>query len=411
MLHCSRRTFLQAASVAASSAVALGADSFSHSGPEQRQFIFVWLRGGLSPLESFDPKPDAAATIRGETASIETSIPGVRFAEFFPRLAQRARKLCVVRGLIPANDRHGLAEASLLSGVSADSAERLPQPAYGAWLANRFGPRDGMWPNFQIGRELDLRYGGGSVGNLPLFTGPLIVPSRHVTQTGVMRDFCFPGGVSFRRLVELCGPRPSFRRFESAWRLVSDRLQQLDGDANAESNRVVERLVAAAHRWHVSAATREVLETHHEPAHVRALYGDSTLGDDCLQARRLIAAGARCVTITSGGWDHHAAITHEMRVRGPQLDTGLSALLDDLEQRGLLATTTVICLSDFGRTPHLNTAGGRDHWSHTGICLLAGAGVPRRQVIGRTDATGASVCDSPVTPEQLRTFIINDCAV
>lgn len=402
-----RRTFLQATALAGSAAVAYGATRACNQDLERRQFIVVWLRGGLSPLESFDPKPQTGSEIRGETTAISTSVPDLWFSEFFPRLAVRADRLCVVRGLVPENDRHGLAEASLLSGIAATDAEVQPRESYAVSLAHQFGPRDGMWPNFQIGRDLDARYGGGGVGSLPLVTGPLMVPSRKECPSTVACDFCFPGGVSFQRLVAACGPRPSLSRFGSAWRSISDRLQQLHTTAGGESERNVERLVAAAHRWQVSRTNRELLDLSSEPSRLRTQYGETPLGDDFLQARRLISAGARCVTVTSGGWDHHANIAHEMRTSGPGFDTALAALLDDLEQRCLLATTTVACLSDFGRAPLVNSSGGREHWPQTGICLLAGAGIPRGLVLGRTNSLGTSVCDGHMTPQQLWSFILN----
>lgn len=401
----SRRTFLQATALAGSAATAFGAARLLPPDLERRQFVFIWLQGGLSPLESFDPKPQSRAEIRGESSAIATSIPSVRFSDHFPRLAERAARLCVIRSLVPGNDRHGLAEASLLSGIPATAAETEPRESYGAWLANRFGPRDGFWPHFQIGRQFDTRYGGGGIGDLPFFTGPLVIPSREEysreESRSIPQDFLFPGGVRFQRLVAACGPRPALSRFESAWRLISDRLQQLNGDRGTESDPMANQMVAAAHRWHVSSSMRELLDLSGERPAIRARYGETTLGDDFLQARRLIAAGARCVTITSGGWDHHTNIADEMRQRSPRLDTALAALLDDLDQRGLLATTTIVCLTDFGRTPHLNSSGGRDHWSQTGICLLAGAGVPKGECLGVTDSEGSSVVDNPCTPDNL----------
>jgi uncharacterized protein (DUF1501 family) len=403
----SRRTFLQTTALTGTATALSGAARLSALELERRQFIFVWLRGGLSPRESFDPKPHAAAEIRGESTPIATTIPGVSFTEHFPRLAQRATKLCLVRGLVPANDRHGLAEASLLTGVSAASAEQSPQASYGSWLANEFGTRDGMWPHFQIGHQIDRRYGGGGAGQLPWLTAPIVVPSHEESSSAAVQDFCFPGDVSFQRLVEHCGPRPSLSRFESAWRLASNRLQQLHASDSNEPDVRRDQLAAAAHRWHVSAALRELLDLHRESPAQRAMYGATPVGDDFLQARRLIEAGARCVTVTNGGWDHHANIASEMRQRGPQLDAALAGLLDDLDQRGLLAMTTIACLTDFGRTPRLNQAGGREHWPHTGLCLLAGAGTPQGQCLGATDREGLNVIDSPLSPTDLGNLILN----
>ena len=395
LLRSSRRTFLQAGTFAACGAASLLAGKEFRPVPvEQLRFIFVWLRGGLSPLDSVDPKPHASSKIRGQTTAINTAIPGISFTESFPQLAQRAHQFCLLRGLQPNNDRHGIAEASLLSGTLAETVETSLSSSFGARLAAQFGPVGDVWPNFQIGEELDSRYGGGGTGELPFFTGPIVVPSQAKHSAAHPDDILMPGSVSFRRMLAACGPRPSLARFEQAWRILYDRLQQLDPKVSTASPPVAfDSLVAAAHHWHISSGARRVLDLTSEPASVRARYGETALGDDCLLARRLLEAGARCVTVTSSGWDHHAGIDAEMRKHGPHLDAALSGLLDDLGQRGLLSQTRVVCLTDFGRAPRLNSAGGRDHWPHTGIALLAGAGLPAGSVIGRTDRCGERVLE------------------
>ncbi len=300
--------------------------------------ILLWLQGGLSHLDSFDPKPEAPSDIRGEFGVIDTNVAGIKVCDPLPRLARIQDKYSILRSLNPRNGTHGVAEAYMLSGHMFNP--RLAHPSFGAVISKAKGERAGLPAYVQLGGDLDPHYGGGGAGYL---------------------------GDSHR-----------------PWVLAKD-LSVHDS---------VPRLT--------SPRTGRALEVGRADERIRESYGRHALGQRCLLARRLIEAGVRFVTVTDGGWDTHTNNFQDLRDRClPRLDGALSTLLQDLSDRGLLDTTLVVALSDFGRNPRVNDTAGRDHWANAGVALLAGGGIKGGVVVGQTDTSGEEAIDSPYHAEDL----------
>lgn len=322
------------------------------SGP--RSAILVIMNGGASQLETFDPKPHAPTHVRGPLRPISTAISGVQFSETLPGLAQRADQFTVIRSLY--HDAAPIHETGLqLLQTGRLSGNRRSFPSLGSAVSRLLGPRERA-PAYVL---------------LP---GP-------VRETGVIAS---------------CGHGPGGLGEEWSPLCVDD--------------------AGLAHSLHDPASTRQMAASfEHQPPHVREAYGDSPFGRRLWRAARLVEAGVRMVTVNlcerlhgQVTWDAHAhartapgTLIDYRDTLGPQFDRAASALLDDLQQSGLLSETLVVCTGEFGRTPQLNENGGRDHWPHCFSALVAGAGVSGGQVIGCSDALGREPIARPVSLEEL----------
>ncbi|MFM7057393.1 MAG: DUF1501 domain-containing protein [Planctomycetota bacterium] len=360
--------------------------------------ILLWLDGGPSHLETFDLKPEVPVEVRGPFRPIATAVPGLEICEHLPRTAARTRQLAIVRSLTSPLGEHGLANQYLLSGHQPSAVIRHPSlGAIAAWHAGRKN-RDALLPAYVAIPE--TRFAGA--GFLGSGYDPFEVsgdPAR--PDFGVPDLTAFPG-VDVSRLER----RRSFLR-------VLDAVEaNLDENAGSSVNGVQEQ----AWRLAVSREARDAFDLHAEPAEVRARYGAKTFGQSCLLARRLVERGVNFVTVHSAGWDTHEDLVLQLQsgYSGaspgvgliPTFDQGFAALLQDLEERGLLPHTLVVAMGEFGRTPKLNTRGGRDHWPRVFSAVLAGAGVKGGQVLGSSDRVGESPRDLPVTPADLAASIL-----
>ena len=355
--------------------------------------ILIWLDGGPSHLETFDLKPDAPTEVRGPFQPIATSVPGVQICELMPKLAARIQHAAIVRSVTSPLGEHNLGTHYMLTGYPPTPA--LEYPAIGSVVAQldstqRTLPRHIAVPNFGVGGK---RLSGN--GYLPLVTKPFEVGGDPAKPDFRVRDLDFYPGLSSERLD---------RRREY--------LQQLERfEGNDENGKPFDQ----AYNLIASKEAREAFDLSKESAAARAKYGPRTIGQSTLLARRLIEAGVPFVTVNYPGWDTHQNLYTNLKegFTGakvpvgliPSLDLALSALLDDLSERGLLDETLIVVMGEFGRTPKLNTQGGRDHWPRVFSVLLAGGGVPGGQVIGSSDATGESPHDRPITPADLAATI------
>jgi uncharacterized protein (DUF1501 family) len=359
--------------------------------------ILLWMQGGPSHIDTFDPKPDAPAEVRGEFGVVPTTLPGVHFAEHLPLLARQTDKFSVVRGHDPKNGSHGTADHLMMSGHKFNAS--LPFPCYGAVVARERGYRDGMLPFVQLGRNIDRRFNGGVAG----FLGDEFNPFE------VTDD---PNQANFRVRDLSVGSDAERARLERRYAMLAefDRQQRA-----AETSPVVKArdvFYEKAHGLLTSPAAKRAFDLKQEPAPLRERYGRNGFGQSCLLARRLIEAGVHFVTVTDGGWDTHQNNFRSLKDRKlPVLDKAYSALLQDLHDRGLLANTLVVWFGDFGRTPKVNPSAGRDHWASAGVACLGGGGVRTGEVVGATNALGEFVTDSPVAPEDLAATIYHTLGV
>jgi hypothetical protein len=337
--------------------------------------ILIWTRGGTSHHDTFDPKPDAPASVRGEFAAIPTCVPGVRFAEVVPRMARELHRLAVLRGWNPRNAGHGIADQYMLSGKAFNPA--LIYPSYGSVLSHQRGFKTRMPPYVQLGDQVDRTAGGGTCGYLGMEHNPFEILSDPAAEPFIVRDITPPQGVDMGRL----------HRRRSMLHTLDGLQRQADRQPAAFD--ALDKHYQAALNLITAPETKRAFEIGKEDPRLRDRYGRHRFGQSCLLARRLIEAGVRFVTVSDGGWDTHADNFRSLKnYLMPRIDQGVPELLSDLQERGLLESTLVVWLTDFGRTPKINSAGGRDHWASAGFALMAGAGVPGGAVLGRTDDEG-----------------------
>jgi uncharacterized protein DUF1501 len=364
------------AEAAPSSPPALGGPG----GAREKSCIFLWLDGGPSQYETFDPKPDAPSAQRGPYGAIETSVPGVRFSELLPMLAERAHLCTVIRSLTHGVDSH--------SPLPMMTAQPRDPTSHGAVITYLKGHHGNMPPYVHLGKPLPV--GGGKLGPT---CNPIVVqdPTGSTVQ---LPDFNFPAGVNPLR----------FDRRRKLLEAVDDFRRQVDASRTVrEMDAYYQRAIAML----TSSQVTEAFDVKREPESIRERYGGSFFGQSCLLARRLVEAGTRFVQIkwydgpAWNAWDTHGADTGGLvRVEQhlcPRLDYSLSALLDDLKTRGLLESTLVVAVGEFGRTG-INRLGGRDHWPACFSALMAGGGAPGGVVVGASDAMGQYPAHRPVSP-------------
>jgi uncharacterized protein (DUF1501 family) len=354
--------------------------------------ILIWTRGGTSHHDTFDPKPDAPASVRGEFKVIDTAVPGVKFTEILPRMARELKRYALLRSWNPKNAGHGVADQYCLSGHPLNPA--LIYPCYGSILSQQKGFKTRMPPHVQLGDQVDRTNGGGTSGYLGLEHNPFEILSDPNVEKFSVRDITPPQGIDNGRL--------SRRR-----RMLHtvDALQR-SIDAQPAAFAALDQHYQAALNLITAPETKRAFEIGQEDPRLRDRYGRTRFGQSCLLARRLIESGVRFVTVSDGGWDTHQDNFNALKKQLiPHIDEGLPQLLIDLEERGLLATTLVVWLTDFGRTPKINSASGRDHWASAGFAILAGAGIPGGAVLGRTDEEGGRATHNEYFTEDIAATI------
>lgn len=356
--------------------------------------IVIWMDGGPTHLETFDLKPEAPLEIRGEFRPIETNVSGMRICEHMPKLAKIADKYSIIRSVHHNQGNHGAGNHYMMTGAPP----RIPVGC-GAFVS--FHPSLGS----VAAHERSAPHGLPSYFSMPSMTrsgGPNFLGAKYAPFV-VAND---PNSKDFRvRDVEL--PRDlSETRFQSRrdLRQLIDRLPRYDDPQVADPVAGYDENVAAGYNLVTTPEAQRAFDIHSEPDEVREAYGRNGFGQRALMARRLVEAGVPFVTIVDGGWDHHANLFDALRKRLPTWDQTVATLISDLDQRGLLETTMVIALGEFGRTPKISTLAGqskagRDHWANAMSILFAGGGSRGGQVIGATDRLGHSAIERILSPE------------
>jgi hypothetical protein len=369
--------------------------------------ILLWMAGGVTHIDSFDPKPDAPEEIRGTLGSIATTLPGVRFSEVLPGLARQAHRLAVVRSYSHDSNDHFLSQAFALSGRKVPMAQIMTEPNIGAVVCRLHGGRAGFPgyvavpgttrpgpppTNLFVGGWLGRQYAPFATGGAPRnedFTARI----REAAEEDFhMQCLQAPAGVSPERL---SGRRSLRGRLDAG-------LRRLESHPAAAA---LAQQYEGAFQMLTSPAVRAAFDLRREPGPVRDQYGRTKIGQRCLLARRLVEAGAPFVMVDYGYdpeygnlWDNHRVPIQnqphicEMARRPYHLagtDRACAALVADLHARGLLDQTLIVFLTEFGRTPRLNRDGGRDHWGAAGSIFFAGGGARGGQVIGATDRHAA----------------------
>lgn len=387
----SRRGFLRIGSLSALGMTLPGllrAEAKAAQPRSETACILVWLQGGLSHIDSFDPKPDAPSEIRGDFAAIPTKVPGISLCDPLPKLAAHQDKYSIIRSLDPKNGSHGVADAYVLSGHPFNPS--LTFPSYGAVVSRERGDREGMPPYVQVGQAIDKKFGGGAAGFLGDQYNPFVLPGDPASPGFRVRDVAMPSGVD----------RDRFQRRMKALRVVDTYQSRVESAASPLE--AADSFYQKAYSLITSPRAKTAFDLGREDPRVRDRYGRTSLGQGCLLARRLVESGVRFVTVTDGGWDTHQENFRSLKGNLlPRLDSAISALLEDLDDRGRLDSTVVMVLSDFGRTPKVNPSAGRDHWSTASVALVAGGGLMGGVAVGRTNALAESPVDAPYVTEDL----------
>jgi hypothetical protein len=374
-----------------------------------RSVILLHQYGGPSHHDTFDMKPAAPEAIRGEFKPISTSVPGVQVCERLPHVARIMDKLTVVRSLHHTMKNHNSAGYYSLTGHNPPSDDQRLRdtrdlfPAYGS-IVSKLGPAKPGVPTF-VSYPYVIRDGSITPGQHARFLGkshdPLFVNEDPNNSDFRLPELSLPANISPQRLEN--------RR--EVLRLIDSQAESLDFSARA---RDLDAVHAAALGMLTSTAVKKAFDLSSEPEAVRERYGRTTYGQGCLLARRLVEAGVRFVNVylsasiggCTGGWDTHGFNEKPMypilkNYLLPITDQTLPALLHDLDTRGLLDTTLVVWMGEFGRSPRINNIAGRDHWPQCYPAILAGGGVKRGSVFGASDRIGAYPASDPLQPDDL----------
>jgi hypothetical protein len=366
--------------------------------PKAKSGILLWLPGGPSHFETWDPKPEAPREIRGPFGSIATKVPGLDICELFPKLAGIADKFSVVRSCCHAQSGHGGAERWVMTGYPSRSPEfEQPHdyPRVGSVVAKMRGPnRPGMLPFVAVPpsgvNRNSAAYLGGAYNPLEIYSN----------------------GRQWEMNLETVVPKPRFEE-RQLLRVALDGLRR-DLDASGRMA-AMDEIDRRALDVVVSGAAREAFDPEKEPQSARDRYGTHEWGKSCLLARRLIEAGTTFVTVSVGSWDQHGAAGGPIKEKyleyAPQVDQAVSALLCDLDERGRLDETVVYLLGEFGRSPRVNDTGGRDHWPGAMSVLMAGGGLRSGVVVGATSPNGEHPIDRTLGPADILATVYHQLGV
>jgi hypothetical protein len=384
----SRRSFLRIGGLAVGGLTLpqlLHAEQHAGTRRSHKAVIMVYLSGGLAHQDTFDLKPNAPAEVRGEFKPIATNVPGVRIGELLPRLAACMDKLILLRALVGLRDEHTSSQNT--TGFPMRDALRDGKPHFGSYVAKVQGPAHPIIPPF-----VDLFPTMQHKPYNSLGPGRLGRAAAGVKLDGQDLELMKLQAISTAQLADRRGLRAEVDRFRRA----ADRLDRTGMDA----------LYARAFDVLTSRKLVEALDVTKEPVALRDRYGRGSprhLGDGApmwndqfLMARRLVEAGARCVTVAYGFWDTHGNNFGHLKAHLPLFDQGISALVEDLYARGLDRDVTLVVWGEFGRTPKINQDAGRDHWAPVNGALLSGGGLRTGQVLGATDAVAAYAHDYPI---------------
>ena len=359
--------------------------------PKAQAVIQIYLGGGLSHIDTFDPKPDAPIDVRGPFRSIPTKVDDQRFSQLCTQLAKIADKLTVIRSMTHTEAAHARGAHNMLTGYRPSPA--IVYPSFGSVVSHELGVRNDLPPYVCIPRAgqqdlgtgyLSSAYGAFSVGSEPSSSG------FSVKDLGSKRKMDVARKQRRRQL-----------------------LAELDAGfaAHADGVRATQAFYQQAWKLIDSPKAQEAFKIESETKKTRDRYGRTTIGQRLLLARRLVGAGVRFVAIPYGGWDHHNGISTALRRRMPPVDQALAALIADLDERSMLDQTLVVLCSEFGRTPRINSTQGRDHWPRAFSVVAAGGGFRRGLFHGSTDPNGSAPETSPVSPRDFAATMFQQLAI
>lgn len=346
--------------------------------------IFVRLTGGPSHMDTFDMKPDAPETHRGEFSEISTAVPGMRICEHLPKLAKVTRHFSIVRGVSHSLAAHELGQKYLASGNRPIAS--LQYPSYGSVVSRETGSQNDLPPFVAIPNQTGNPTGFIGVEHGPFETGT--APRKG--QPMRVRGLGLANGLTME---DISRRQNMISRYDSAFGSFAQEDDLLAG---------MDEFSRKAYAMIRSKQAREAFDLTKEPDSIANLFGESGFSQSCLLATRLVEAGVPFVTVTFGGWDTHQDNFNRLKDTNlPSLDDGLAGLFETLHLKGLLESTTVFVAGEFGRTPKVNERGGRDHYPRAMFALFGGGGIGGGQVVGESDAKGEGPKDWIITPDDL----------
>ncbi len=380
----SRRNFLQVGTLGAAGMSLPGLLQAKDIAAKQglavknKSVIWIWLAGGPTHVETFDPKMDAPREYRSTTGECKTSIPGMSLGGTFPKMAAVADKMALVRSFAHGSSSHGTGTQWVMTGYDDRTKTK---PSLGAIISKAKGTT-----HSETGMPTYVRIGG--IGS----DGPGWLGARYQALS--------PSGQA-RKNMQLS---VDSNRFDSRRGLL-DELDTIN--RNIDRSGQMEGLDGFEQQAFdlVLGSSKDAFDIKKEDPKVRARYGRG-LGEQLLLAKRLCAAGCRFVNISYGGWDMHSTVAKSMKSRSPQMDQGISALIADLAQTGQLDDTLVVVTGEFGRTPRVNSRAGRDHWGRLCTLALAGGGLRMGQVIGKSSSKIEVPEENPIHPQDVMATIL-----
>ncbi|HSH92912.1 MAG TPA: DUF1501 domain-containing protein [Roseimicrobium sp.] len=365
----------------------LQAEAKSKIGRSHKAVIMVFLPGGPSHQDMFDLKMDAPSEVRGEFKPISTNVPGIQICEHMPRLAKLADQYSLIRSMVGATGDHYAFQC--LTGHSHQNQPAGGWPCLGSAISKLQGPTNDTIPPF-IGLSPKMGHMPWADAGTPGFLGVSHAPFK---PSGAGKDDMVLNGMTLDRLSDRRSLLASFdqyrRDIDSSGLMEGLDVFNQQAFGVLTSSKLVEAL-------DLSKENPKIVERYGKGDARNRDDGGPKLMEQFLMARRLVEAGARCVTLAFSRWDHHGDNFGALRQDLPLLDQGLSALLIDLKERGLENDVSVVVWGEFGRTPTINKDGGRDHWPRVSCALVAGGGMKTGQIIGATDRLGGEAVDRPV---------------
>jgi len=358
-----------------------------------KSIIHIFMPGGWSAQESFDPKPYAPIEYRGPLGSIDTKLDGVRFSEHLKETAKIADKITVVRSMTHGEAAHERGTHNMFTGYRPSPA--LQFPSMGSVVSHELGSRNNL-PPYVCVPNMPNEFAGS--GYLSTAHGPFSLGGDPANNGFAVRDLNMHSGITPER----------FERRRNILSTVDEHFRTLE---KSDSLDAMDSFYQAAYALVSSSDAREAFNLAAEPDAIRTKYGRNEAGQRMLMARRLVEAGVRFVSMTYGGWDMHAKIQEGITRSLPPFDQAYAALIRDLDERGLLDSTIVMVTSEFGRTPKINKDAGRDHWPRVFNIVFAGGGFKRGQVYGTSDPTGSEPDQDPLTVENMAATVFHQLGI
>ncbi|MBL9144428.1 MAG: DUF1501 domain-containing protein [Verrucomicrobiaceae bacterium] len=350
--------------------------------PIADSIIHIFLPGGMAQHESWDPKPFASPDYRGPFSPIK-GVTGEYVGERFQNIAKILDKISIIRSMTHGEAAHERGTCNMLTGYRPSPAIKFP--SFGTIISHEQGSRNSLPPYVALPNVFAPEQGSGYMSSA---YGPFALGSDPADPSFSVRDLTSPKDVDMKR----------FERRRSLLATVDEHFRSIE---KSDAINAMDSFYSAAYSLISSNKAREAFNLSAEPAKLRDEYGRNAAGQRFILARRLVEAGVRMVSVNYGSWDHHSNIKGAFEGQAPNFDQAFARLIRDLEERGMLDTTLVLVSSEFGRTPKINGTNGRDHYPRVFSVAMAGGGVKKGFIYGKSDALGGEPDENPVGPEDL----------